>query len=72
MQYSNQQLLYMYQDKLKQAQLLVGNESLSWRKEQLETDSDKIFDELRDRGFFFNLDNVGLLSAFQETSNMGV
>ncbi len=62
--YTNQQLLFMYQEKLRQADFTEPE--LKWRKTQLEDDADLIFDELRNRGFFFNEDTVKVLNAFQE------
>lgn len=63
--YTNQQLLFMYQEKIRLSELLEDVD-LTWRKEQLEADSDMIFEELRTRGFFFDESNLGLLNAFQD------
>lgn len=67
--YTNQQLLFMYQDKLNQASWVEPE--LIWRKEQLEADADAIFEELRTRGFFFSEENLSLLNAYQETTQKG-
>lgn len=61
--YTNQQLLFMYTEKLKQA--AITDVDLHWRKEQLEADSDAIFEELRTRGFFFDESSLSLLNALQ-------
>lgn len=61
--FTDQQLLFMFQEKSRQAE---QETDLMWRKDQLQTDADNVFEELRTRGFFFNETNLGLLNAIQK------